>query len=233
LWLLGHFHLLAQEVPANTQEVVGEAPKVKKPREPFVMPLPRGIRAGASVSRLLGSLLQEGTAAYELNGELLLDNRFFLAVDYGFSQLSRTDEDNTFQYKNTGSYFRVGIDYNLLHPRTDDDALFFGVRYAAAVFAQELEYIRSTPVWGEVPRSFEVRGLNTGWIELVAGIRAMVLKNIYLSPTVRFQLGGNFNDGGSGLAVAEVPGFGRANVSSRASYNLSVAYRIQFPKFRN
>lgn len=231
LVLVSHQGLMAQEegetLPAESDTTTqkSEKEKVKKPWRPQLA----GIRVGADVSRLAVSLLSDQQQAIELNGELLIDNQFFLIADFANASTTRFDEPKTYEYETSGNYWRAGLDYNVLHSKTDDHAVVFGIRYAQSQFSQQLDYTLSDFYYGDFNNSIREEGLSARWAETIFSIKYMILPNLYLASVARikYRIGVSSSEQ---IDIGEAPGYGNVSKPNRVEVNYSLLYRIPFPK---
>ena len=139
------------------------------------------------------------------------DNRYFLVADVGYGSSApfkssinpaTGQRQNGFGYENTGTYFRVGIDYNVMRRYFNNEILFVGVRYGQSFFSHEIKYnILPDSLWNvnipttELSPSGRVSqsGLIANWYELVGGLKVNLWKNIFVGYTVRFMFLGNIS----------------------------------------
>ncbi|MDW7695262.1 DUF6048 family protein [Flammeovirgaceae bacterium SG7u.111] len=201
-------------------------PKVKPPRERLYL---AGVRFGADITKLALTGIDPDFVGAEVKFEVLINNKFFIPIEYGISEITRTDDPKTFEYTTTGSYYRVGFDYCTLNKKSDDHAVNIGMRYAWNSFDNSVNYSRSDDYWGEFENTVEEKGLSGSWVELVVGLKYMFLKNLYLGMDARLKFIGSVN-GGNSIDVSEMPGFGVTLKNTRPELNYSILYRIPFGK---
>jgi len=220
LFFLGFIHsaVFAQEEDENTPP----KKKVKKEKEPLYF---SGARVGLEMLHLAENIFGTDRTGFEMNADVAVSNKFFLVVDLGTEKYTRSDVTNNYTYTNSGQYLRIGIDYNLLHKKTADEAVSFGLRYASANFKHDLNYTLSDDFWGDASGNIEEQGLSANWVEFVASFKVKIIKNLYLSPNFRIKfLGGS--KGNSSLTIADIPGYGVAKSNTKASVNYSLLYRL-------
>ena len=209
------------------QENTIPPPKPKKEKKEWAPLYFTGARVGIELLHLAESVLGSDRSGFEINADATVNNKYFFVVDFGLERYRRSDPANSYEYTNTGQYLRVGLDYNLLHKKTDDEAVSFGLRYANANFRHEIAYELTDSFWGEFEGNAQERGLSANWVEVVASFKVRLLKNLYLSPNFRIKfLAGN--NGDTLIQTADIPGYGVAKSSTRASVNYSLLYRLPF-----
>ena len=222
--------LLAIPYAAFSQE---EKPEVKRDFTPAAL------RIGVSVSDLLQPFLyKELEKAYAVQADLSFD-RFMLVADAGTAQYARAWQPqdslaSQYQYSTKGNYFKVGVDVNFLKDKeantlfAKDNVIFWGLRYAHSSFtarstfdlADEFGVYEQTVVSSDD----EARAW---WIEMVAGIKVEVLKNIFLGYTMQFRFLKRYSQQGT-LTPYDVPGFGSGNKKNTIGFDYYVFYRIPF-----
>lgn len=150
-------------------------------------------------------------------------HRIYLIGSYGINtyQIS-TDE---FDYKNNGSYYRVGLEADFLKFDPDHNTLTFGLRYARANFSESLNTTLNSPVYGPYEESLNNDAVSARWFEMTTGLRVMVLKNLYMGYTFRIQLNRKIFDA-TEFRTYDIPGFGRAEFKNRWTFNYYLTYRI-------
>jgi hypothetical protein len=175
-------------------------------------------------------------------------NRFFAVFDYGYSRVERYRKGlffTGFTYKNTGSYFRIGADYNFMHRNFKDEAMTIGFRYGSARFDHEFEFLGANQAWGyPTPRNVQVgdqivtvderfvgsikeSNLTASWVELTLGLRVNVWKQLFFGYHARLMIRSNIK-GEDRLLANDLPGFGTTNRNARLIFNYFVAYRLAF-----
>ncbi len=228
----------------------------------LAVPRPYALRVGADVSYFLNGVFAApfGTESLsnnlqrfyssvqraEVSAELVFnDNLYALVADVGYGSVTRTSENSpqtTFQYKNTGTYFRLGFDYNFFQKTFDDQAINLGFRYGRATFLHDLVAERFSPAWGYVPdpsKSFPddfeqtvpTERLSAGWVELVTGLRVRIWRGIVGGYTVRVKTMLNVK-GENRLLANELPGFGAVRSNLKISFNYHLYYQIPLKKKR-
>lgn len=215
---------MAQQDSTTVETPEPKKEKVKKPFKPVL----NGIKIGTDLMPILFTAFDKGFTGGELNTELVFNNKFYINADFGFQEASRVDDDGLFTYNNSGSFWRVGIDYNLMHKTFSEQAIFIGTRFGNASFMHDADYVSSTTVWGDQQKNIAVDGLSISWMELNLGMKIKVVKNLYLSTIIRTKVRiTNLDD--ALLGVGEMPGFGvnRNNITGAFSYRISYMLPIK------
>lgn len=139
------------------------------------------------------------------------DNKYFLTFDAGYSDINRVKQStinlkpvNGFRYTNTGTYFRLGLEYNLMRRFFNNEALTVGIKYAQAFFGHQLNAsIVPDSLWNvtvptlRVPPNATIQqsGLSANWVELTFGLKVNIWKNIFTGYNLRLMfLGSVYGD---------------------------------------
>jgi hypothetical protein len=226
------FSFLAINVAlAQEKDTVSVAIEEKEPKEPFEFYL-HSIKVGGDISYPILMGFNGNLVRFEANSEFNFSNRFILTADVGYSDNTSVPETLEFEYKNTGFYARVGMDYNLMHNKFKDNAIFIGLRYGQANFEHSLSYNLDSTVWSTDPTKLgsiqkSETGLKVSWVELTTGLRVRVWKSFYTGYTLRVQFRTSLKDG-EVISAKELPGFGSNNSSSNLRFNYHIFYQLPF-----
>ncbi|PWJ39116.1 DUF6048 family protein [Sediminitomix flava] len=246
--VFSHFVVNAQEViewdkgkPQTLTDNEHVDIKVEWPKVPIL-----GVRLGTEVVGPATSVLKSGFTSFEIAGELLFRNRFFLSLEYGNTDVTRDDLDteqtifpgdiqnpSKATYTSNGNYFRIGLDYNFLHRSSINDAVTLGFRYAQSSFDQSATvFSEGNDFWGQPPgfRTFEDKNLSVKWFEAVVGYKIMVVNNLYIGASLRFAVLLD-EPQNPNVTPNDIPGIGYYNGDdSKINLNGYIAYRIPIGK---
>jgi hypothetical protein len=227
-------YLFACFLPGWSQESIDLQPK-----DTAVYKEPYGLRIGADLSRLAQSFYKEGYTGLELVGDYRLTQKIYLATELGNEKNTR--QEDLYNYTSSGSYLKLGADYNTYQNWLGmQNSIFLGGRLAFSTFSQTLNNYNiydSNRYWS--PSGFtvgsnpnrEFGGLSASWLEVLLGTKVELFANIYLGASVR--LGYLITNKGSvEFPNLWVPGFNRITDGSNfgASYNYSISYLIPLYK---
>jgi len=191
-----------------------------------------GLRIGTDASKLIRTALDDEYSGFELNADYRLTRDWFLAGEIGTEEKITTNDYLSVTAK--GSYFKAGVDYNM-HNNWDglDNMIYTGFRLGASTFSQtrnNYTIYNTDQYWQPQFSSTETEeysGLSAVWIELIIGIKAEVLNNLYFG--INAQLKGMITqDQPVGFENLFVPGFNKTFDSGRigVGYGYSVSYLI-------
>ena len=269
LFCICFYTAYAQNLNQTKQDSLKTVPdslkKTPKYKKPFKFTV-EGIRFGIDVlypiydnfitppnDKALGedSLISSYSSKQRIEGTIdvgFAQNRFFAVLDYGISTIDRRRKGlfyTGFTYKNIGSYFRIGVDYNFMHRNFKEEVMFVGFRVARANFRHEFQFLGTNEAWGYQPPSLLIRpdtvlitdnrfrgninesNLSAIWFEIVTGLKVNVWKQFYMGYTARIMIRSSIQ-GEDVLKANELPGFGSTNRTARLIFNYYIYYRIPF-----
>lgn len=187
----------------------------------------KGLSLGADLSRFVLPFVDSTRYGWEVSGDFELLKDMFIVAEIG-SQNTGFNHPN-YHYKSGGAYTRIGLDYNYMKhlDPVSTDQLLVGLRYGFTTFWHEADNIVvSDPIWGDLTGgSIERKWLGANWMEITTGMRAELLKNLYLGWSVRFRIN-IWQQPDHMMQAYHVPGFGRAWKSNAVGINYSIYYKI-------
>ncbi len=192
---------------------------------------PSAVRVGVEPGAVGYMVFSEKRGFFEATADLDLNN-IYLAMDYGISTFQLNEA--TYKYENDGRYLRFGADINIMKADKNFNVMFFGIRYARAVFSDNLKYetsavLQSETGWPSTEESVSNTNVKSNWIEMTAGLKIRIFKQLYGGFTARYKFLKTIRDAGT-LKPYYVPGFGK-NVNNDAwGLNYYLYYRIPFRK---
>ncbi len=167
---------------------------------------------------------------YEAHADVQVNNQIYLNAEYGYMERSRNLGFASF-YDSDGSYMRFGADYNILHKKTDDDAIFFGFRYALSTFNHEVTYRGIPDFWYDSrPELLNDENLKAEWFELTFGMKARLFWNLYFGITGRIQF--VTQQPTASFTVVDIPGHGFEDPNSTSKFNVSYYLTYRIPLWR-
>jgi hypothetical protein len=194
-----------------------------------------GLRIGADLYRLTKSALNENYKGFELVADYRISKKYYIAGELG-------NENNTIAEKNintntSGSYFRVGFDYNGYENWLNmQNVIHIGLRAGFSTFNHKLynytNYQVGVPYGiNNVSTNQEFNGNTASWLEVVGGFKAELFSNLYAGISLRlnYQI---TNKEPEGFANLFIPGFGRTYENNKfgAGFNYTISYMIPLYK---
>jgi hypothetical protein len=154
---------------------------------------------------------------------LSLKNTFLPIVELGYGICDHTDYNTKIHYKVNAPFIRIGIDFNLLKDKFQDNRLFAGLRYGFSTYKYDMNGPDLVdPIYGgSQPFDFSGTTSTSQWLEIVLGCQVKVVKNFHMGWSVRlkYHLSSSKNDNSKAYYI---PGYGTTgnNNTWSGSYNL-------------
>jgi hypothetical protein len=189
--------------------------------------LPSAVRVGTDLGYMGVSLFDPEKQQFEFSTDIDL-YKFLLTADYGTGNWTFLHDN--YDYNSSGSYFKAGVDYNLLARDPELNVIYFGVKYAKGHFSERLNYEIVDPWYYNYSKTEDKNDIKANWIEANFGMKVRVWKQLYLGWAGRIKLAKHVNADGSSLSTYYIPGYGKAESDSRWGFNYQIFYRIPFRK---
>ena len=149
-----------------------------------------GIRIGLDFSKQI-RMLTEDYKGLSLYGDVKIKERLFIVSELGSDEKElRTDN---LRSKFSGNYIKAGLNYNLYNnlPGLNNE-IYVGFRFATSKFKSEIsEYIiyNKDHFWSQDPIFDNIinKGLNANWVELIIGINAELVNNLFMGLSLRLN----------------------------------------------
>jgi hypothetical protein len=186
-----------------------------------------GFRIGFDLSRIPVHYLNPYRTDLEIQTDLRVDSDLYVAFDGGWNK-THLENKPVFEYNSNGYFVKAGVDYNLLKRKYPGEAnmLYVGFRYGIARMRRNIpEYQISDPYWGNVDGHFSSKTLLPQWGELIVGLKAEVLNNLFLGWSLHLRILTTQNIDKQ-VRPYLIPGFGKATKNSVFDVNYSISYRI-------
>ena len=209
---------------------------IEEKKEPRVFSL----RVGLDIIKPITTQFEENYQGLELVGDLKFNRRWYLATEIGSEK--KTIQSELINFTTSGTYIKIGADYNFFNNwKGMNNALFIGFRLARSVHAQRVNNYTLYQLSQYIPLSLVTQGyatgerssLNTGWYEILLGIKVQLLKNFYAGISLRMH-GLITNEQPENFGNLFAPGFNSItddnNFGGGFNYTLSYAFPFQFRK---
>lgn len=189
-----------------------------------------GLRLGGDVSKLVRSFIDTNYKGFEINGDYRLTKNIFIAGELGTEE--KTTSNSFLNVTATGTYFKAGVDYNLYKNWLDmENMIYSGFRVGVGSFSQtqnSFTVYNTDQYWDEQFTSNTTKdfnGLTALWAELIFGVKAQVVNNLYLGLNVQLK-GMITQDEPSNFENLYVPGFNKTYDSGR--FGIGFGYNISY-----
>ncbi len=187
-----------------------------------------GLRIGGDLNKLVRSFVDDNYKGFEVNADYRIKSNLYVAGELGTEE--KITDGDYFDAKTSGSYFKVGLDYNVYDNWFGMDNLIFGgIRAGIASFKQErngFTIYNTDHYWEPLsnPETTEFSNLSAIWAEIMFGIKVEVFNNVYVG--FNAQLKSLISDDQpENFENIFIPGFNRTYDSSKIgvgfSYNIS------------
>lgn len=207
-----------------------------------------GLRLGIDLKHLAQNIYDSNFKGFEAVGDYRISKKLYVAGEIGTE--NKTTDDSYLNFTTKGTYLRVGIDLNGYENWLDmENMIYVGFRYSVSTFSQRLNsysiYYNSAPQGNTLPAGstsinyFEdnkviadknYSGLSAHWAEVVAGIKAEVLKDLFIGFSLRLNVL-LFDKKPNNFENLYIPGFNRTyDGRFGIGYNYTISYFLPFYK---
>ena len=227
--------LISLSMPAQVTKKV--TPEKKEEKKDSIPPkIERyGLRLGIDLNKITRSFYDKNYKGLELVGDYRLTKNYYLAAEIGNE--NKTTEDTQLNTSAKGTFIKVGFDYNSYENWLNmENMVYLGLRYGVSSFSQDLNSYRiydTSTYFPENPSyssGAKYAGLSAQWIEVVAGIKAEVIKNLYVGFSFRLN---NliYNKKPDNFDNLYIPGFNRTyDGNFGVGFNYTVSYFLPIYK---
>ena len=186
-----------------------------------------GLKFGVNVGRFADFQFKPERFSYEGSFDFNLNNKYFGIIEAGYSEIDL--EKDTYNYSLEGTFFKLGMDYNMLK-KYPSDFLGIGLRLGRANFSHSAENVSiEDDHWPLFTTSIDSRTYNTYWFEVSFGVKGELLKNVYLgwSAIVKVHISGGKDES---FLPYDIPGFGKGGNTVNLGVNYYIYYQIPFDR---
>ena len=194
------------------------------------------LRAGIDIVKPLITQFSNDYKGLEIVGDLQLGKRLYVAAELGTEE--KTQQAELINFTTSGSYFKLGIDYNFFNNwKGMNNALYLGLRYARSLHThtvnsyelyQLTRYLRQAPTENGYA-SGERQQISNGWVELLVGTKVQLLPNFYAGISARLHIL-NTNPQPENFGNLYAPGFNKITDDNKfgAGFNYTLTYSFPF-----
>lgn len=193
-----------------------------------------GLRVGIDLYNPIHTAFDNTRKGLEIVGDYRISKKYFVAAELGYME-NTTDED-FINFTTNGSYIKLGVDYNAYENWLDmENMIYVGFRYGFSTFSQTLNsFTINNDVFYDglatVENGQKFDGLNAHWGEIVLGVKAEVLNNLFMgfSFSGKKIISSKQPDNFKNLFV---PGFNRVFLNNSGfGFNYTLSYLIPLYK---
>lgn len=194
------------------------------------------LRIGLDIFQPIISRIDKDIGGIELVGDFQITENLYISSEIG--TLSRNQQSELINFKTSGSYIKIGGDFNMYKNWTGmNNQIYLGIRLANSFYKHNINnYVlfATEQVWEDNIinsgyRTGEIKDLNAQWIEFLVGLKVQVIKNIYMGFSLRLNRLLN-NTSTDNFGVLFIPGFNRVTDDNifGSSFNYTISYSLPF-----
>jgi hypothetical protein len=196
------------------------------------------LRFGVDMSKPIRSVVEDHYKGLELTADYRLTHTLYLAGEVGMEDKRVVSESLDFQ--TSGEYLKLGLDINLFRNwQGMENQLLTGFRLGTSTHkhqlhgyaVRQLNHFWQEELYKPLKTPIENNNLNAFWFELLVGVKAELLTNLYMGISVRmnYLINDKEVDNFDNLYV---PGFHRVSDVSPWGAGLNYTMMYQFPLYR-
>ncbi len=225
LCLCLHVSLAQDQPPPPPQQ---ERTYEKKPDSLRIKFYPRSVRFGTDLISIIKSETQTSFNGWEANADIDC-GRYYLAFDYG-NWGRRYDIAPQGLYENQGTYWRAGVDINLLTKDPDKNMFFIGFRYGSSMYHESATIATfANGPYGAYQNELTNSNVQASWGEVTTGLRVKMWKEFWMGFTARMKFAPGVK-GDDNIKSYDIPGYGRNGEGFFWGFNYQIFWRIPFVK---
>ncbi len=198
------------------------------------------LRIGIDIFQPIISQIDKDISGIELVSDFQIKENLYISSEIG--TLSRNQQSELINFKTSGSYIKIGGDFNMYKNWLGmNNQIYLGVRLANSLYKHNINnYVlfATEQVWDENIidsgyKTGEIKDLNAQWIEFLVGLKVQVINNIYMGFSLRLNRLIN-NTPTDDFGVLFIPGFNRVTDDNifGSSFNYTISYSIPFNSSR-
>ena len=196
------------------------------------------LRFGIDMSKPIRSVVEDKYKGLELTADYRLTHNIYIAGEVGMENKRVASESLDFQ--TSGEYLKLGLDINLFKNwQGMENQLFTGFRLGTSAHKhqlngyaiRQLNHFWEEELYKPLKIPIEYNNLSAFWFELLVGVKAELLTNLYMGISVRmnYLISDNEVDNFDNLYV---PGFHRVSDISPWGAGLNYTIMYQFPFYK-
>ena len=196
------------------------------------------LRFGIDISKPIRSVVEDRFKGLELTADYRLTQKLYLAGEVGMEDKRVVSESLDFQ--TSGEYLKLGLDINLFRNwQGMENQLLTGFRLGTSTYkhrlhgyaVRQLNHFWQEELYKPLGTTIDYNNLSAFWFQLLIGVKAEVLTNLYIGISVRmnYLISDKQVDNFDNLYI---PGFHRVSGISPWGAGLNYTIMYQFPLYR-
>jgi hypothetical protein len=156
-----------------------------------------------------------------------IDTNKAVVFETGYHDFKYTQYN--YDYQSKGLFFRMGMDFNFLHPQVSKGQYYAGVglRYGLTVYSYEVPILEYDNYWGTATSSISPSTHAAHFIEVSPGIRTELFRNFSIGFTVRLRLL-IYTGTSADLKPIDIPGYGNGTKRLSPGLNYYLIWSIPY-----
>lgn len=200
----------------------------KKPDSLKVKFYPRAFRVGTDLISIIKTQTISTFKGWEVNADVDC-GKYYVAFDYG-SWGRRYEIVPEGLYENQGTYWRAGMDVNLLMKDPDKNMFFFGFRYGRSNYHESATMVaNNNGPYGYYQYQVSNPNVTASWGEVTTGLRVKMWKEFWMGYTARMKFAPGVK-GDDAMKSYDIPGYGRNGEGFFWGFEYQIFWRIPFVK---
>lgn len=196
------------------------------------------IRFGIDMSKPIRSMIENDYKGLELTADYRITKKLYLAAEVGMEDKRVVSE--TLDFQTSGEYIKLGVDFNLFNNWEGmENMLLTGFRLGTSTHGQQLngyavrqlDQLWAEDLYKSLDQPLMFDNLNANWIEIIAGVKAELLNNLYMGISVRMNYLINDKEV-TNFSNLYIPGYNRVSEASPWGVGLNYTMMYQFPIYR-
>lgn len=195
----------------------------------------QGITLGINLEGPIGRFFDSDRSAFSAVTHINLSPGWFFRGEAGFENLvfSKENEiDRNYSYESNGSFLKAGMLYDFfsVDEKGNNDNIFVGLSYGFALQEHRTgSYTIPNGYWDDFYGSESAYVVNSHWLEVSAGPRTELLKNLYMGWTVNLRVK-ILQNNPEELQPFSIPGFGSGDNTVNVGFSYVIEYMIPWKK---
>lgn len=196
-----------------------------------------GFTLGINLEGPIGRIFDSDKTAFSAVTHIKFAQKWFFRGEAGFENLTFSPEnqmERNYHYESNGSFLKAGLLYDFFNvdEKGNNDNIFIGLNYGFALQEHGSSgYTIENGYWSDYSGSMGKYVLNTHWLEVMAGPRTELLKNLYMGWTLNLRVK-VLQDNSKVLDPYSVPGFGNGDNTVNVGFSYVIEYFIPWGKYR-
>lgn len=204
------------------------AQEERNAKEPADVVTP-GFTLGLNLEGPVYYFFDRDKVAFSAVTHIELAPNWFFRGEAGFENLTFSAENiekRNYAYQSNGSFFKAGILYDFfnIEEAGNNDNVFVGLNYGFAL--QEHGASRFTienSYWDNYQGSLNKYVIGTHWLEISAGPRTELVKNLYMGWTINLRIK-MLQNNRQVLEPYSIPGYGKGDSNLNAGFSYVIEY---------